>query len=299
MAVIQTTDQIRYLRRKNLEEEARIMGNYYSDIVSQYGIDCIYHKMDMSNFSDFKAVIDQNAILRRAYGYEITPQYHISVDTVAFAEVDSDVFNLNKIGYTPNADITLVFDRIRFACDLAPVIGRYKEYSIEEREVAVEVPEFNPDDQDIWPMEIDLGDASTFTCGVMSGQMRCVLSGYEIGKKQTVVCDPYENARFKVCFPKNEDLYYSLKYSIESDDYLEAMLFLTFTVDKVAAGNGTYRYLLRGKTHGSVLFFDLDQLGKYAELTHPSVGDIVEIDFPDENNREKYEITDCFDKQLT
>lgn len=123
MAVIQTTDQIRYLRRKNLEEEARIIGNYYSDIISMHGIDCIYHKMDMSEFSDFKETIDRNTILKRAYGYDITPDYKVSAEMVTFAEVDADVFNLNKIGYTPNMDINLIFDSVRFACDLAPKVG--------------------------------------------------------------------------------------------------------------------------------------------------------------------------------
>ena len=274
MAIIQTTDQIRYLRRKNLEEEARIIGNYYSDIVAQYGIDCVYHKMDMSDFSDFKAVVDRNAILRRAYGYEITPTYHVSARMVAFAEVDQDVFNLNKIGYTPNTDITLVFDAKRFACDMAPVVGRYKEYAVDEKEVVVEVPEYVQGDES-WPMEIDLGDAAEFSCGVMKGQMRCVLSGYEPGKEQTVACDPYEHVDFRIEFLKNEDLYYSLKYSVQNDDYLETMLFLTFKVEKVAVENGRFKYLLKGRTHGTVLFFDLDQLGKYAERIHPDIGDVV------------------------
>lgn len=34
-------------------------------------------------------------------------------------------------------------------------------------------------------------------------------------------------------------------------------------------------------------------------MIHPSVGDVIEIDFPDERCREKYEITECYDKQLT
>lgn len=315
MAIIQTSDQIRYLRRKNLGEEARIIGNYYSDCIAAYGIDCIYRKMDMSEFSDFKGVVDNNVILKRAYGYDITPQYSVSADMIAFAEVDSDIFNLNKIGYTPNTDITLVFDSTRFACDMAPAVGRYKEYRIDESEVVCEVPpidgnitSYTADDGsivsgyvscDAWPYELGLGYAETYRCGVLEGRMRCILSGYELGKEQTVVCDPYEHADFRISFPKNEDLYYSLKYSIANDDYLETMLFLTFRVDRVPVGPGEYKYVLHGRTHGSVLFFDLDQLGKYSERIHPAIGDIVEIDFPDENNREKYEITDCFDKQLT
>ena len=70
-------------------------------------------------------------------------------------------------------------------------------------------------------------------------------------------------------------------------------------MSKVETGGGQCKYILNGRIHGSVLFFDINQIGKYVERIHPMVGDIVAIDFPDENNREKYEITECFDKQLT
>ena len=43
-----------------------------------------------------------------------------------------------------------------------------------------------------------------------------------------------------------------------------------------------------GKLHGSVLFFDIDSVGKYTEKLHPMVGDIVEIDFPTDEDREKF-----------
>ena len=60
-----------------------------------------------------------------------------------------------------------------------------------------------------------------------------------------------------------------------------------------------YKYMLHGKVHGGILFYDINKIGKSIEKIHPEVGDIVSIDFPDEKNREKYEITECFDKQLT
>jgi len=75
----------------------------------------------------------------------MNPEYHPSVDMVAFAEIDSDVFNLNKYGFVPNTDITLTFDAIQFACDLAPYVGVYKEYPIDRSEVFCEVPPFNDD----------------------------------------------------------------------------------------------------------------------------------------------------------
>lgn len=126
-----------------------------------------------------------------------------------------------------------------------------------------------------------------------------MLSGYRLDQETTVVCDPYEHTDFNIEFPANSDLYHSLTYRIANTDYLETMLFLTFKVTKLPCGNGHTRCILSGYTHGSVLFFDLDKLGKYTEQIHPEVGDIVEIDFPDENNREKYEITECYDRQLT
>jgi len=63
--------------------------------------------------------------------------------------------------------------------------------------------------------------------------MRCQLSGYEIGKETTVICDPYEHIDFKIEFPRNDDLYYSLKYKIQNENYLETMLMLTYRIDVV------------------------------------------------------------------
>lgn len=76
------------------------------------------------------------------------------------------------------------------------------------------------------------------------------------------------------------------------------MLFLTYKVSKVKTGEG-YKFILKGHLHGSILFHDLTKVGKYMEMIHPDVGDIVTIDFPDENNRQQFEITDCYDKNLT
>lgn len=315
MAVIQQNlDEIRYMRRRNLDEEARIVRNYYADYIRQYGLDVSYYKMNTSGFENFKNIVDQNTLLKRAYGYEMNPEYHPSVDMVAYAEIDSDVFNLNKYGFVPNTDITLTFDAIQFACDMAPYVGVYREYPIERTEVVCEVPPFDSSvtsyvdpatgaavsgyvSSDTWPYGVGLGRAERFRCEACEGSMRCVLSGYELGVERTVMCDPYEHVDFKLQFPRNDDLYYSLQYKMRNEEYLETMLWLTYRVDRL--GDADPRYMLSGYVHGSVLFFDLDRMGKYCEKIRPDVGDIVALDFPDENNREKYEITECLDKQLT
>lgn len=316
MSVIQSTQkEIRFIKRKNLDEESRIVGNYYRDLIRLYGIDCIYHKLNLSEFENYKGIVDQNTLLKHAYGYDIVPNYNLSAEMITFAEVDQDIFNLNKYGIVSNTDINLIFDSKQFACDLATKAGIYKEYKIDETEVICEVPACTNEitsvqlndgstisgylSDDIWPYNLGLGYAETYKCGILEGKMRCLLSGYTLNTEHTVICDPYEHTDFKINFPANNDLYRSLKYNIENTDYLETLLFLTFKVTETKDVYGKTKYILHGKTHGSVLFFDIERMGKYAELIHPMVGDIVEIDFPDENNREKYEITDCFDKQLT
>ena len=80
------------MRRKNLEQEAKIVGNYYRDIIRSYGVDCIYYKLDTSKFDELKRVIDQNTLLKQAYGYDMQPDYSISADMIAYMEVDQDIF---------------------------------------------------------------------------------------------------------------------------------------------------------------------------------------------------------------
>ncbi len=81
MAVIQSSiEELRFMRRQNLNEEAKVMGNYYRDLIRQFGIDCTYYKLDTSTFNEFKTTIDQNAILKRAYGVEQNPDYTMSAD---------------------------------------------------------------------------------------------------------------------------------------------------------------------------------------------------------------------------
>lgn len=413
MSVIQSTQpELRYIKRQNLDNEARIIGNYYRDLIRSYGIDCIYYKLNTEELGDFKTTVDKNTVLRHAYGYDDAPDYSMSAHTLAYMEVEQDIFQLNKFGLNPNMDVNFYFENNDFACALATKAGQFKEYPIDEGEVVCEVPECTDEyeefdgidrsqepvrhylSSDVFPYDLGRGYKVFYTCQNMSGELNVEISGYEVDKEYTIACNPYEHTDFCVQFDSNEDLYKSMKHVIENDDYVETMIFLTFKVSKVAVGReevalpklmfndmhsicfmkealrklhkhlsqsrdldiqdidfskvknvpqlvlivnyleglldlsktesckslkdikdaitrlydeasqykierDKFKYVLNGKLHGNVLFFDVNQLGKYVEKIHPSVGDVVEIDFPDENNAEKYEITDCFDKQLT
>lgn len=307
MAILQShIPELRYLKRQNLEQESKIIGNYYRDIIRSYGIDCYYYKLDTTKFENFTNIIDNNTILTHAYGYNYNPEYNLSVHMLTYMEVENDIFQLQKYGLNPNMDVNFYFDSTDFACDLAIRCGQFKEYKIEETEVICELPEYNPETAEyIFPFQLGLGKAEIYKCDILSGRLSVALSSYEIGKETTIVCDPYEHTDFEINFPVNNNLYKSFKHKIKNDQYLTTLIFLTYTVDKVLIDplesnpKLKYKYILTGKIHGGVLFYDINSIGKYLDKIHPEVGDIVIIDFPDEKNRERYEITDCYDKQLT
>lgn len=301
MAIRQSNvDEIRYLKRKNLEQEAKLIGNMYRDQIRQYGIDCHYYKLDLKKFAEFKNIIDQNTILRHAYGYDDQPDYSVSADMIAFMEVENDIFQLNKYGLNPNMDVNFVFDSNDFACALASQLGQYKEYKIDETEIVCEVPEYNPETAvEVFPYRLGLGYNENYRCGILSGKLSVELSSYELDKETTVMCHPYEHTDFKVEFPVNEYIKKSFKHKIKNNEYIDTLLFLTFVVRKTRRDDGTYKHILKGKLHGAILFYDVSAIGKYVEKIHPEVGDVITIDFPDEDNREQYEITEAFDKQLT
>lgn len=306
MSVLQSQqEEVRYLRRKNLEQESRIVGNALRDQIRQYGVDCVYYKLNQKDYTDFKNIIDQNAVLKHAYGYDMNPDYTLSAHMITYADVQQDVIMLNKIGIVPDTTIDFNFDRIDFACALAPKIGQLKEYKVDETPVVCKVPDISAfeseeDIEQAFPFQLGTRDVlPMYRCRMLSGWLQALVDRYEFDKECTISCRPYEHTQFNVQFPANDDLYRSLKYKIQNDDYLETKLWLTYKVTRVQADPWHYEAVLSGFIHGSVLFYDIEELGKYSTTIHPSVGDIVEIDFPDDQNKEKYEITECYDKQLT
>lgn len=323
MAILQSKEaEVRFAKRKNLEQEAKMIGDWYRDCIRMYGVDCVYHKLDTSVFENYKGNIDRNVVLQQAYGYNISPDYSLTADMLTYMDVQSDIFQLNKLGLAPDAEIDFVFDSNDFACALANKLGQYKEYKIKETEVICEVPDLNDQmievrdpetgeilerrylSSDLLPYSLGLGYAETYETDILSGKLSVELYSYEYDKETTVVVHPYEHGDAKVEFPTNPYLYKSFKHHLQNDSYLETLVFLTYKVSKVQTGVGEtkqpiYKSILRGRIHGAVLFYDITAMGKYMDKIHPEIGDVVCIDFPDEKNREQYEITDCYDKQLT
>jgi hypothetical protein len=73
----------------------------------------------------------------------MNPDYTLSAHMITYADVQQDVIMLNKIGIVPDTTIDFNFDRIDFACALAPKIGQLKEYKVDETPVVCKVPDIS------------------------------------------------------------------------------------------------------------------------------------------------------------
>ena len=372
MAILQSQlNEIRYLKRQNLDEEAKLIGNMYRDIIRQYGIDCNYYKIKIPHLEYFKNIIDENALLINSYGEDSQPDYSISTIMLTYMEVENDIFQLNKYGVIPNMDVNFYFDSTDFACSLAYKLGQLKEYPIKEQEFEIEVPkvisdyveydhdndgriiisslitqstelsdyhsdgfytsswirlsafdaitheflesnDYDIDDpylnnivqermylsDDIFPYGIGYNVPEFYECEILTGKFAVKINPYEIGKEYTVMCKPYEHNNISIRFPSNDTIYKSFEHVVDTKEFIDQVLFLKYKVSEIV-DNNEIKYILNGKLYGSILFHDLTKVGKYMDKIHPDVGDIVTIDFPDENNRQQFEITDCYDKNLT
>lgn len=314
MALYQNEDnrEIRYL--KNLEREQKIIGNYYRDIIRQYGIDVNYYKLKIPYMDHFKTIIDENTILRHAYGYEEELDYSISAKMISYMEVQDDLLQLGKFGIVPNTDVTFYFDSKDFACSLAEKLGQLKEYKVKETHFEIEVPEIISDQveyeyngqtytyslsDDIFPYAIGYGVPEKFESEILTGIWGATIGPYELDTEYTIPCEILEHGDVKLEFPTNIYTASSFKRKVKNEDFVETMLFLTYKVTKVKVGADEYKFILHGHLHGGTLFNDLNKVGKYMDLIHPDVGDIVTIEFPTKESRQQYEITDCTDKQMT
>ena len=220
----------------------------------------------------------------------------------------------------PNTTVNFWFDREDFACSLANQMGQLKEYKVRETEFTMEVPEHLSDaivynyegeewtyglSDDIFPYAVDFNVPQTFETDILTGRFSVVIGPYEIdeetgmSEEKTVMCNVLEHGDALVETPTNIWTANSFKRKIRNDRFLDTVLFLTYRVKKILVGDDRYKFILHGHLHGGVLFNDTTKVGKYMDMIHPDVGDVVTIGFPNQESRQQYEITECTDKKIT
>ena len=290
MAVNQNNlSELRYIRRQNLTQESKIVGNWYRDLLRSYGVDCNYYKLKIPYPEVFKTIVDQNNIVRAAYGEDPDPNYKISAEMITYMEVENDIFQLNKFGAFPSTNVNFYFDSKDFATSLAYKLGQFKEYKIDEQIITIEFTANESEDfQDL---------IVPFSCKILSGECTIPFGGdfsFDLDKKASLPVEVLKTSSPELDFPVNEYIYKSFNYSISANEADDIVLSFDFIVKETYPGV----YKLQGKLTGAVLFRDLSMVSKYSEEIHPEVGDVVTIDFPDAKSREQYQITEAVDINL-
>ena len=367
MSVIQDNiNELRYIKRGNLHEEAKIVGNYYRDIIHSYGIDVNYYKLKSNYPTEFmipdisasRLSAAQNVLIQHAYGIEPDPDFSISASMLTYMEVESDIFNLNKYGFIPNTDVNFYFDSVDFATKLSPKTGKSREYKLAEKSLSVYSTYYELSNVNHFNIPI------TFYIPELAVPISANIPLFDFGVETTkdeytlnIKCEISQDIPAKILFPVNENLYRSFNYMISGNIppecmYLNAHIRLLLdrkffnlknAYELVAAmlsegivdhplssyseikketieyNNETARlpinlvkvrdifdyykwltpFMMDVSLSGSILFTDLHLMSKYKEKIVPMVGDVVTIDFPDDRNRERYQITECNDKDLS
>lgn len=314
MSIIQDKlAELRYIKRKNLHEEAKLIGNYYRDIIRSFGVDCRYYKYKTSYPKEFTDNVSQNNLILNAYGYEPDPDFSISANMITYMEVENDIFNLNKYGVIPDMTVNFYFDSKDFAAALATKLGRLKEYPINEQSISATFTSADIENQ-------DLILSSTFDSDILSGIYQIDFNDISFGlsaepKDNILSCSVLSQSDAKWFFPVNDDIYKSFYYIVYENAKEMVSLHCSFDIldengESVIPNDGCdwnyikesiqdNQYMFLGNLYGTVLFHDIEAISKYKESIVPNVGDVVTIDFPDEHSREQYQITESTDKNLS
>jgi len=93
-------DELRFLKKQNIENSIQVMESYVSDFIRHFGIDVTY-------FRKFNSFYDSTVNADVVLGEESTAEYTINEDMVIFSEILADSYLLNKFGIQNNLEIEI------------------------------------------------------------------------------------------------------------------------------------------------------------------------------------------------
>ena len=264
-------NNLRYIQRTQLAEEQRLMAGYYQGIIRSYGIDVLYIKRD----NDYATSgINSDTI----YGQQTNATFSLSTNMITYMEVDNSILAINGLGLVPTDEVTFYFSLNDFAAAFANNLSQYCEYPIEP--TSGYLPYTTTNISKCYESEIMNGSFSyTIPSGVTNGtNINVPLTGESI-PTYLYLTNPYLHTSFA---------------STVSGGYASSNLYLTFNKGMYGGYNRTFY-----STSGYVLYSDLQLALKHITKIHPSVGDVVRIDFPGNEQLEEYELTEVFSRRPT
>jgi hypothetical protein len=276
---IRNPEELRFLKRNQLEQEAKVISNYYRDIIRQMGIDCIYIKQD----TEYPTIINPtlSAYEDIIYGEQNNMSYSASADMVVYMEVEQDLFALNQEGSLPDSHYIVSFMIDEYASKFAYLVGGNDEFKT-ALELSGAVDNYSASLSSTFEIEGLSGIISYDfdLSGATSGFYTPTISDLTPDYQREVLINPYIKE--------------SKSYTITDDDNVVA-----FIGDYTSNIDGNGDGVITSNVGGSLLYSSINSINRYRETIRPSVGDIIRLDFPAEVNFEEYEITQVYDRQLT
>lgn len=278
---IQTLTELRYLKREQLEKSAKIMANYYRDIIYQYGVDAVIFKQD----TEFPTIINPSldSIENIIYGENTSMSYSTSASIPIFLEVEQDIFNINQEGSLPNQHYIASIFIDDYASKFAYILGGNDEFKTTLSLSGV-VDNYTASLSSDFEIE-GLSGVVSYDFELSGGNT----SGYYTPTISNLSPDDYQREVLINPYIKE-----SKSYTITDDDHFTAFVGdYTATVD--VSGNGT----VSSNLYGSLLYTSIDSINRYRDKIRPSVGDLIRVYLTDDVNFEDYEITQVYDRVLS
>jgi len=264
--------KIRYLKRQNLENEARLQKGYYDELIQHFGVDVAYFRLGLDYYGS-----PSGLYANYTYGESTTSPYNLSAEMVVYLKVNDDTPILRQLGIETTMDAEIYFTKERFTEQFRDLIGTPTSANISTDLVS------------------NISNFTGYISGdVINSDISGITSAYTTVPSGTI-SGAYSSDFTRYPKPLNADL--KVSYNFTDRQVLgDIDGSVSGTID--ASGNGT----LGGTATGDLNYFvgPAVSAGPHWGIA-PQVGDffrMLEFDM-DETNYFEYEVTDVLDKELT
>jgi hypothetical protein len=268
-------EELRFAKLDSVDEERRILANYYWDIIREYGFDVTYYRRDTT----FNPSALQSDII---YGYQDKVSFTQYNDIRTYCQFTKYDFLIGLRGFIPDDNVTFYFGIPDFAVCFAEKEGQFRQFD------CVDISGWGEYDKNIQTVPF----SSEICTGLVTFDIRNYpATGFSGG---TVTPTSISAPTYQVVFNKN------LRYSFSADyagSYYSPNVRLSYERSKTIR-NGHPG--IRWQTGGSILYSDIEDAGRFSTEIKPNVGDVVKIDFHTEDGHtEQYEITEVISRKPT
>jgi hypothetical protein len=280
-----TISDLRYLQRSRLKNEQELVRNYFREIIHTYGTDASYFR---HNFNDTES---SATFLNYTYGERPSLEFLLSAGMIVYLEVVTDNILMNSFGFETNGDAICYIVKDDFTEQFRDLIGDINTDTFTSN-FTVNVQNFSG----VLNTNIINSDLSGYISGIFDNLTSGVVSGEHIIDSNAAYSDTYFTGKYaRIPVKYSQYMYKSKAYSTRATSGELSGTYYGY-IDENGSG------IISGSYTGNLSYHieDLPDNGvmEVKWKIAPQAGDFFRLDFSEEN-REEYEITKVYDKQLS